>query len=437
MKKLEEMCEAGYLQRGVEYYDDKRVGRPSRFENKLFGEVKGSGGSYKVTVEFTDKVKARCSCPAARRTPLCKHSVALLVTWAKAPESFVTAKEAPAVEAAGGRKKASVKKGEAKAEDLMGAGLEAMGRLLQDVGSTGLAAMTPGRVRETRDLAQNLRTFRLRRLSTALTRFADTLEASVQGSDEFDVSDYARQMVDLIFTARAVGAIRQGKLKDDRYLEELVGQTWSKKNLAPVSGLKLCELAYERIETVDGYRIESSSFVDLAGGDLLSEKYIAPAFLKAETKPSYAGQTVEASSAYLYPGFAPRRVKFEEFRARTATQADLEGALGRAVPDFETLRQAWVQFRQDVFAPDDYPAWAKIAGLLARERRLSAMDSDGRLLPLVFATGARGILDGRLTKGSPQALFGVLDQRDGILRMRPLSMMLRVGSSLEIQGLTE
>src|SRR4051812_36981702 len=88
------------LSKGTRIFDDKGLDHLSRFEGKLFADAKGSGASpYKVQIQFEDDgsvKKGRCSCMAARSRPFCKHSAALLVAWAKAPEGFAVSDIAPA-----------------------------------------------------------------------------------------------------------------------------------------------------------------------------------------------------------------------------------------------------------------------------------------------------------------------------------------------------
>ena len=87
----------------------------ARHELKLFGEAAGSGQApYRVSLTFGDNggdLKARCSCMAARSRPFCKHAAALLVAWARAPESFVVS-EAPPVERRTGARKKSRQEGQ-------------------------------------------------------------------------------------------------------------------------------------------------------------------------------------------------------------------------------------------------------------------------------------------------------------------------------------
>ena len=112
------IADAGELTKGTQVADGGALLNLSRHENRLFAEAKGSGASpYRVSLTFADQaggVTARCSCMAARSRPFCKHSAALLVSWARSPESFAVS-DGPPIAAAGNgaAKKKSVKAGKA------------------------------------------------------------------------------------------------------------------------------------------------------------------------------------------------------------------------------------------------------------------------------------------------------------------------------------
>src|SRR5262249_3817111 len=88
------ISDAGELQKGTLIFDSGGLSNLARYQSKLFCDAKGSSPApYKVTITFNGapapEFKARCSCPAAFKRPFCKHAAALLVAWARAPESFV------------------------------------------------------------------------------------------------------------------------------------------------------------------------------------------------------------------------------------------------------------------------------------------------------------------------------------------------------------
>src|SRR5262245_42803522 len=115
------ISDLGELAKGTQLADGGLLTNLARHENRLFCEAKGSGQSpYRVALTFGEQageLKARCSCIAARSRPFCKHSAALLVCWARSPESFVVSEAPPASETPATRKR--VKTGKASGSDLM------------------------------------------------------------------------------------------------------------------------------------------------------------------------------------------------------------------------------------------------------------------------------------------------------------------------------
>src|SRR5262245_7027856 len=109
------ITDAAELAKGTQVADGSLLLNLSRYENRIFAEAKGSGQSpYRVSLTFAEQpgsVTARCSCMAARSRPFCKHSAALLVAWARSPESFVVSEGPPAGTGDGAAKKKSVKAG--------------------------------------------------------------------------------------------------------------------------------------------------------------------------------------------------------------------------------------------------------------------------------------------------------------------------------------
>lgn len=56
-------------------------------DDRLWGKVYGTGSApYKVQVDVSDKIYSRCSCPVG---VMCKHGVALLLTWINCKEDFL------------------------------------------------------------------------------------------------------------------------------------------------------------------------------------------------------------------------------------------------------------------------------------------------------------------------------------------------------------
>src|SRR5262249_24021266 len=137
---------------------------------------------YRVSIVFGDgSVKAKCTCPAARSPgrPFCKHAAALLVAWARAPEAFVVG-DAPPAGAPGEAKRTAIKRGAAGPAHLMKQGVAQVAALVRDLGIAGVASIGDDRAPLVQTLGENLREYRLRRLSAKTLDLVKLLEASAQ-----------------------------------------------------------------------------------------------------------------------------------------------------------------------------------------------------------------------------------------------------------------
>ena len=424
LKDVQALFRGANFQNGMTYYDNKSVLHPSRFENKIFAQVQGSGASqYNVTLTFEEKVTPKCTCPAARRDAFCKHVAAVLVGWARNSDAFVVVADAPELTTATA-KKASVKKGKTETQDLLARGLEALETLTTEFVLGGLASITLSRVEQVRDLAENLRAYKLRRLATALTEFAAMLQGLLTQPDQFSLPAYANLLADIVVTAKGVAAIQQGKLQDPKYLEELVGKTWRDAELPPRNDLELIELFFEVKQTIDEFKVFASYFVELRSGDLLTEKLILPKQLQKKPdaeKRSYHGRKLGISDALQYPGYAPFRLKFKTMTEQDVRPPDIDAMIARANPDFANAVAAFQAFKKDVFAPDDYYALLRPTGFYAASEGLAIFDAQGQALPLRLPENRAWKLESLLASAPIKALFGKIQAQQGRFVFTPLS----------------
>jgi hypothetical protein len=417
------------FQNGLAYYDLKKVLNPGRFQNKLYAQVQGSGSSnYNVLLEFTDTVKPKCTCPAARKTPFCKHTAAVLAGWAKDPNAFMATENPPEL-ASPKSKKARVKTGEAQTADLIARGLESLETLVIELGLSGLSTITASRVEQVRDLAENLRTYKLRRLATLLTQFADLLNTLLTDQEKFSLATYADLLSDIVLTTKGVMAIQQGKLQDPKYMEELVGKTWTDKELTPRANLQLVGVFFEHAETADGFVVFSNYFVELSAGEILTKKFIIPkSLLKRAAEndtQSYCGLKLTASEALQYPGFPPLRLKFKEVTEHPITVQDVETIAAKANGDFAKEVAAFQAFKKDFFAPPDYYTVLKPKGFYAAAQGLSIFDENGKAFELILTNRGTVTLEQMLGASQVSALFGKIQAINGSLKFEPLSAIVR------------
>ncbi|WP_437277489.1 HEAT repeat domain-containing protein [Sorangium sp. So ce375] len=442
--------DAGELKKGTLLYDGGQLLNLARYENKLFCDAKGSGASpYKVSLVYTDApapaFKGRCSCPARTfNTAFCKHAAALLVAWARAPESFAVSESAPPGAPGGDTARKSVKKGSANAQALMKSGVEQVGTLVRELGVAGVATIGDDRIEQMEKLAEALRENRLRRLSARTLDLAALLRRQAAGGRQargaprgaLPAVAYANVMADLLLTARKLEKHLAGEPLDDRHVEELVGKTWKASDRKPAGDLTLVEYAFSTRTTSDDFVIRESRFIDLESGRHFSEKQILPAFMAKRTDPkrSFAGEVLAGARATTYPGYPPLRVDFTDLGDKRPLDAGaLESVLARALPDVGAALAALQEHRKDVFAPDLVPVAVLTDTLFARGARLSAVDDKGEALHLPDDAALEERLAGSLRDARLRALLGDVGIDAALPTLWPLAAVVEGPLGLELR----
>ncbi len=271
------------------------------------------------------------------------------------------------------------------AADLMKQGIVQVGTLVRDLGVAGVAAMGEDRAPMVQTLGENLREYKLRRLSAKTLDLAKLLAAGVEKRGSLPALAYADLLADLLLTARKLGKhLDAGEPLDDRHVEELVGKTWQKADRRPVAALDLVEYAFLTRVTSDEFIIRESRFVDLATGAHYSEKQIVPGFLaRTDPKPSRSGAVHAGGRGSVYPGYAPTRIELSDLGdEQPVDHAALGRLVEKALPDVGSALAALQEHRRDVFAPDLLPVALRVDTLFARAGRLQAVDATGHALHL-------------------------------------------------------
>lgn len=430
------VTDAGELAKGAKIFDDSGLSHLSRHEHKLFADAQGST-VYKVQAIWEDKGwRGRCSCMAARSRPFCKHAAALLVAWQRNPDAFAVADAPPP--GSGEPKKKQVKAGKVDAKDLMTKGVEQVTVLVRELAVAGAASIAEDRAAQVRALGENLREHKLRRLSAKTIALADLLETARAKGDELDQLAYAELLGDLLLTARKLDRHIGGETLEDRYVEELIGKTWTKKDRAAVSGLDLVEIAFLQRETPDGFTIRESRFIDAASGEHYSEKQILPAFLVKRTQPkqSYAGKLLRGAGGGLYPGFAPRRTDLESMgTVEPLTPAVLDRVVEGALPSVKATIAALAEHKKDVFAPDTMPVAIACDMVIADRGRLQLADRDGAVVFLPDDDEGADRLAPALAGVRLDAVIGDLGLDGALPTLMPLAVVVTGRSGRELRSI--
>lgn len=437
MSDLRSVVDRGELSKGQTILDQGGLRHLARTENKIWAEAKGSRGStYQCSVTFgdRDRLKGACKCRAAWSRPFCKHAAALLVAWSKTPEAFAVT-EAPA----GGRaeddgaprKRKRAKAAKVDSKELMKTGCERVSTLVRELAVTGVGTISSDRLVQLDDLAANLRQLRLRRLAGRTVSLAQQLRRK----GPLDPVRHASVLSDMLLTAAKVTAHCDGKTLDDRYVEELIGKTWTKKHRKPVEGLRLLEYSYAKHETADDFRVCESRFLDLHSGEHYTERQILPKHIAKTTTPkvSYAGKVLEGARGGIFPGFAPWRLYLEgEQMRRIVTEVDFERMLGHAKPIAEAVT-AFQAHRKDVFAPDRMPVMVGAKGVVAQGGRLRVFDDTGTTLHLRHTAGLDTRLGDALEGKQLLAVLGDLDLHHAIPTLWATTMLVRDHGGVALQ----
>ncbi|AKT36082.1 HEAT repeat domain-containing protein [Chondromyces crocatus] len=460
------ISDAGELRKGAELYDKGQLLNLSRHRAKLFCDAKGSGASpYKVMITYADKpiptFKAQCSCPAAvrgrGRGGFCKHGAALMVAWARAPESFLVsngpapgavassaastgASASPGAASPGAPKRNEVKKGKVSAQELMRAGVEQVGTLVRELGVAGVASLSEEREEQVQLLGQTLRENRLRRLSARTIELGQLLGAARTSGATVMPGRYTGLLADLLLTARKLEKHLGGEPLEDRHVEELIGKTWQKGDRVPVRDLQLVEYAFITKTTSDGFVVRESRFFDIASGLHHSEKQILPAAIarRTEPKPSRAGYLLAGARGTTFPGFAPHRIDFDDLGDGRLLDPSVYAAMvEKALPGAGAALAALQEHRKDIFAPDRMPVALRVDALLFRGNRLEAVDDQGNTLHLPEDQALEERLAGALHAGKLRALVGDMGIDAALATLWPAAAIIEGPLGLELRGVMD
>jgi hypothetical protein len=427
------------LAKGARVFDDGGLTHLSRYDNKLFADAKGSGASpYKVQIIFEDdRVRGRCSCMAARSRPFCKHSAGLLVAWARGADGFAVSDVAPAAaEGGGGAKKKEVKKGKTDNAALMRKGVEQAATLVRELAVAGVASQGGGRAEQLRALSEAFRENKLRRIAARTLDLASKLSVAASRPEAFDAVDYADTLSDLFLTARKIEKHLDGEALEDRYVEELIGKTWTKKDRKPISGLELVEYAFTTRTTPDDFIIRESRFMCVASGEHYSEKQILPGFLAKRTDPkkSWAGRVLRGASGSLYPTFSPMRLDLEDPGAEHALgNAVVELLLQRSLGSVGAALAAFQERRKDVFAPDTFAVAVAVDTVLAEGARMRVCDEAGAALFLPDSPSLEDRFASVLRDARLRGLIGDVTLDGALPTLFPLAAIIDTGRGHELR----
>ncbi len=470
-RDVEDWCAVADVRQGRKYLQNGAVLRPWVSGSTIHAEVQGSGTTpYRIDITFKDsgsKPSPKCTCPAFRRNPFCKHVATVLLAWSTRPATFA-AVEAPPAEAKAPPARAKKARADApgtttdtpghgKTEEKAGAartalvesGLAQATDLLTELCARGLLAITPEQADAVLKLAELLISQKLNRLGRAIQRISNYLrQVSTAKSDrrgsqpEADVTAFAALLADAWFilaaTKHALQA-DQATAESSGDFEDLLGTRFDESRLSKSICEAVLEIGFEE-ETNDIKQVIGTSYLlDLSTGELMLERKIVPERLaERERKRPYQSLLLncEIASSRSQP---PRRVKVTAIGQRQPFSAEaLARATRHAITTVAVLRRRLAAQIADPLAPRELLALFAPEALQVIDappsqskssQSLLLIDAEGIALPVDNASTAKTILD-IVTHQSIAAFFGRLKlnkQKDALV-FAPLSVLCPSGT---------
>jgi len=440
LEEIRGLCDGATFQNARRIVASGAVQETSRTDTGLFAQVKGTR-LYTVAVRLAgDKITARCTCPAARFTPICKHAAAVLILWVESPERFVLG----SIETVEERRETGPSLPRARREKVERSELQAQSvlqalKLALLLAREGMLNAPSERIDQLRQVAENLSALKARRLAQAVEQITALLRTASDENPPVLEQTYAELLTGLWLTARALQEHYSGRRPlPDVQREEMLGHTWRDRDLEIREGVRLTELAYENRITPTGFRLDISHLIDLDHGTLYREMKIVPLNVPsspADYKPPRPRPFL-AHRIGIYPGYAPRRIKIfsdQLLPDLPDVRAVLEPYALRSV---HALRAAAWEHMSDPFAPPSLTALVAPAKWVWWRGRAWLADKAGELFPLWIRTipehlqkEERPLEHGLLAKDMP-LLFGYLQIDDGELGFLPISAIAEDGVGL-------
>jgi hypothetical protein len=429
-KDVKAVCQSADYGNGEDYFRKGKVTDTWQTENSVHASVAGSGKRpYQVSVTDQDrKLTPKCTCPAHRRRPFCKHVSAVLIAWARTPERFVIGQAIAPPKPQSQVKRARQSKVDRRKVQIEG--LDKVEELLVELTSYGLLSLTEAQIARMGDLAHTTESHKLRRLARQVTLLGKMLETARTDQESFKETDYAELLSDTWLTVQATRRALENPQANPTLLDELIGKTWREKDLEQRENVRLVELAYETVTSDTGFIIDTSYLFSLNDGALYTEKQIEPAkFKKQARKPSYNSLLV--GTIGIYPGSEPRRAKLVETSRSSITEPDWQQALARAERSVMALFQCFQTATSNPLAPPETYALFAPAQIFVDDTVIHLLDEGGQAIPV--AKGRQ--VWGHLMRYSISALFGrvTLIKKDlaftplGLVTESPETTLIRVG----------
>jgi hypothetical protein len=174
--------------------------------------------------------------------------------------------------------------------------------------------------------------------------------------------------------------------------------------------------------------VETSYLLDLGEGALYTEKQITPLRLKDAPRKRPHTLPLRVSSAGLYPGFSPFRLKLIEFEETAATDDLWDRVIELSETSATALRQRLSQSTSSLVAPQEAYSLFKPASVVSRGESIYLVDGEMKSIPIGRhrRRPLYGLLDA-LRGGQVGALFCRVRFAEDGMEAEPLSVILAQG----------
>lgn len=337
---------------------------------------------YEVTIAFSRRAKSAkvgCTCPASRRSRLCKHVVAVSVLLLEQPGAFTVREQASAPKPPQPRQSRPARaKSDPEAERAAQreAGLALVDRLLEELAASGAAGLDTEGISLLRSTAEAVRVLKLRRLGNALMALSHLIAS---GEADAHPGQCATLLQEIWLARQLLGAHAEQRAHlDPALVESLIGKTWRASELPRIGPLELAGVASD--STDDGeFEVDSRYFCDVASGALYVERQITPCGIRKRPMPIRRLRLLVAEAA-VYPGMPPHRIQILQAERAALRPYDIERVLDHAATSVDSLTQRLQAWLALPFTMPKPLVLFRPAALSVQGSRIIATDSAGHAL---------------------------------------------------------
>lgn len=317
--------------------------------------------------------------------------------------------------------------------------IRGVAKLLVEVAQDGAASLTPARVRDIKGIARGLARVKLRRLSLRLLDFARAV-ASLLRHEQGGGGDVAQLLTDCVQTSKLVKTHLKTGATRPEILDEVLECKWQPEQLTTISNRVFVEMALTSEAFEKTSRLDHRYYMDTSSGDVVVQRTLTP-FPQAEESlpPRPRDGVIYVGRAQVFPGFAPREVRFSDATEQGGgfEEKTLKSLLAAGKPSVAALAESFARRSRNFFSPPVAYALVAVHGLVAIRQDVHVMDATGEILCIDRSGSTQGVRCIRLAeRARVVGLFGrVFRDRDGRLTIAPLSALAVMKSGLELYRL--